>query len=151
MNSYIGYTPPEPTPNTRGAFNNALASAQASADQRYNLKGFDKAGMSRGKGQGAAAGAQAANTLARGVAEAYQIPNQDAVSDARNTLGYQQSMEQGGLQASSIAMQNTYANALAALQRQQNAVDFQGKALDGLFGGIPGGGPMKNLDSFLGF
>jgi hypothetical protein len=151
MNSYIDFKPPQPSSNTQGAFNNALASAQADADPRYNMKGFDRAGMSRGKGQAAAAGAQAANTLAKGVAAAYQIPTQDAVADARNTLAYQQSMEQGGLQASSIAMQNTYANALAALQRQQNAVDFQGKALDGLFGGIPGGGPMKNLDSFLGF
>lgn len=151
MNSYVGYEAPRPTPNTQGAFNNALASAQASADQRYNLKRFDRPGMSRGKGQAAAAGAEAAATLAQGVAEAYRIPMQDAAADAKNKLAYQQAVEQGGLNASSIAMQHNYNNALAALQRQQEAVDFKGRALDGLFGGIPGGGPMKSLDSFLGF
>lgn len=138
---------PQDVPNTQGAFNNAMASAQAQADPRFNIKNYDRPGVSRGKGQANLAATQGANALAQGVANAYAIPAQDATTNAQNALNYQQAAEQFGLGSSAIGMQNDYANALASLQRQQQAMNFQGQALNGLLGGAG----SFNLDSFLGF
>lgn len=138
---------PQAVPNTQGAFNNALASAQAQADPRFHVKNYDRSGVSRGKGQAHLASVQGANALAQGIADAYAIPAQDATTNAQNTLNYQQAAEQFGLGSSAIGMQNDYANALASLQRQQQAMNFQGQALNGLLGGAG----SFNLDSFLGF
>ena len=154
----VNATPPKMTPKTQAAFDNAMAKAQASADPRFNMKQMDRSGISRGQGTRAQAGIQAAQSLADGVSQAYQIPAQDAVTDAGNNLQYQQSTENFGLGAGSIGMQNDYANALAALQRQQNSMNFQGNVLSGLMGSmgnIGGGGQSGNisgwLDNFLGY
>lgn len=137
---------PQPIPQTTGAFNNAFAQAQASADPRFNMKAYDRAGISRGKGTKAQADIQGQQALADGMAQAYQIPMQDAVTNANNTLNYEQMQETYGQQLTGLAAQNDYANALAALQRQQNAMNFQSGALGGLLGGNSGW-----LDSFLGY
>lgn len=129
---------------TGGAFNNALAAAQASADQRFNAKEYDRPGVSRGLGTGSQAGIKAAQSLADGVADAYQIPMQDAARDAGTDLAFQQQREQLGLGASGLAMQADYANALAALERQRQAQQFQGNVLGGLMQGAW-------LDNFLGY
>jgi hypothetical protein len=118
---------PQQVPNTQGMFNTALANAQAAADPRFNMKAMDRNGVSRGKGTMATAGIQAAQNLADGIAQAYRVPAQDA-----STI-------------SSIAQQNDYANAMAALQRNQNVLNFQGNALGGLLGSI---GNTSNLGSF---
>ena len=133
-NTLTSVQPPAPVPNTQGAFNTALAKAQASADPRFNMKAMDRNGVSRGQGTLATAGIQAAQSLADGVAEAYKIPARDAAADANNALQYQANQEAFGQGVSNIAMQNDYANALAALQRTQNALSFQGNALGGLLG-----------------
>lgn len=125
---------PQATPNTQGAFNTALAQAQAAADPRFNMKALDRSGVSRGRGTAGIAGIQAAQNLADGIAKAYQIPAQDAITDANNTLQYQTNQENFGQGVSNIAMQNDYANALAALQRTQGIMQFQGNALGGLLG-----------------
>ena len=136
---------PQQVPNTQGMFNTALANAQASADPRFNMKAMDRNGVSRGKGTMATAGIQAAQNLADGIAQAYQIPAQDAATNANNTLQYQTNQENFGQGISNIAQQNDYANAMAALQRQQNVLNFQGNALGGLLGSI---GNSSNLGSF---
>jgi hypothetical protein len=136
---------PQKVPNTQGLFNTALAQAQASADPRFNMKAMDRNGVSRGSGTLATAGIQAAQNLADGIAKAYQIPAQDAATNANNTLQYQTNQENFGQGASSIAMQNDYANALAALQRNQGILQFQGNALGGLLGSV---GNSSNLGSF---
>lgn len=126
---------PQPTPNTRGAFNTAVAEAWSSADPRFNMKALDRPGVSRGTGTRATAGVQAAENLANGIARAYQTAAQDATTDANNTLQYEANNESFGQGASAIAMQNDYANALASLQRAQSALQFQGNVLGGLLGG----------------
>lgn len=136
---------PQQVPNTQGMFNTAMANAQASADPRFNMKAMDRNGVSRGKGTMATAGIQAAQNLADGIAQAYQIPAQDASTNANNTLQYQTNQENFGQGISNIAMQNDYANAMAALQRNQNVLNFQGNALGGLLGSI---GNSSNLGSF---
>jgi hypothetical protein len=137
--------PPQAVPNTQGYFNTALAQAQASADPRFNQKATDRSGVSRGAGTLAVAGIQGAQNLAEGIAQAYQIPAQDAATNANNTLQYQTNQENFGQGISGIAMQNDYANALAALQRSQNVTGFQGNALGGLLGSV---GNSSNLGSF---
>lgn len=124
---------------TRAAFNQQLAQAHASADPRFNMKPMDRAGFSRGAGQNAMAGIAAAQNLADGVSKAYAGQLQDAQLNSSTTLGNQQAGEAIGLSMSGIGQQQAYANALAALQRQQQ----QQGVLSGLLGG--------NLDSFLGF
>ena len=136
---------PQQVPNTQGMFNTAMANAQASADPRFNEKAMDRNGVSRGRGTMATAGIQAAQNLADGIAQAYQIPAQDASTNANNTLQYQTNQENFGQGISSIAQQNDYANAMAALQRNQNVLNFQGNALGGLLGSI---GNSSNLGSF---
>jgi hypothetical protein len=136
---------PQQVPNTQGMFNTALANAQAAADPRFNMKAMDRNGVSRGKGTMATAGIQAAQNLADGIAQAYRVPAQDASTNANNTLQYQTNQENFGQGISSIAQQNDYANAMAALQRNQNVLNFQGNALGGLLGSI---GNTSNLGSF---
>lgn len=138
---------PVATPNTQGAFNTAIAQAQAAADPRFNMKSMDRNGVSRGRGTLGIAGIQAAQSLADGIAKAYQIPATDALTDADNALQYQASRENFGQGISNIAMQNDYANALAALQRTQNVMQFQGNALGGLLGSVGNiGGSFGNYN-----
>ena len=136
---------PQVVPHTQGVFNTAFANAQAAADPRFNMKAMDRNGVSRGKGTLATAGIQAAQSLADGIAQAYSQQSQDAATNANNTLQYQTNQENFGQGASSIAMQNDYANALAALQRNQNVLQYQGNALGGLLGSV---GNSSNLGSF---
>ena len=128
-----GYTPEQ----TRAAFNQQLAQAHAQADPRFNMKPMDRAGFSRGAGQNAMAGIASAQNLAEGIAKAYSGQLQDAQFNAG--LGNQSAAESLGLAMGGIAQQQQYANALAALQRQQQ----QRGLLSGLLGG--------NIDNFLGF
>lgn len=143
MNYNVATYPQAPlaTPNTQGAFNNAVAKAQASSDQRFNMKQYDRPGVSRSAGTRAMAGIQGANSLAQGLVDAYQIPATDAATNADNDLQYQRAREQYGLGISGIASQNDYANALSALQRQQDLMNYPGTALGGLLN--------SNLVSYL--
>lgn len=153
MYTNINTTPPSQVPHTQSAFNTAVAKAQASADPRFNMKEYDRAGVSRSRGTQAQAGIKAAQSLADGIADAYAIPATDAAANANNMLQYQQGMENYGLGAGSIAMQDQYSAALNALQRQQAAMQFQGGALGGLLGAVgkAGGGVGGWLDNFLGY
>lgn len=137
---------PKPVPNTQGMFNTAMANAQASADPRFHMKAMDRNGVSRGQGTLATAGIQAAQSLADGIAQAYQIPAQDAATNANTTLQYQTNQENFGQGTSNIAMQNDYANALAALQRNQNVLQYQGNALGGLLGNVGNLGSFGNYN-----
>ena len=152
---YTNLQKPQPTPRTQAAINTGIAKAQAEADTRFQQKEYDRNGISRGRGTQAMAGIKSAQALSDGLARAYQVPMQDAVADAGNNLQYETQRENYGLGISGIAQQNDYANALAALQRQQAALNFTGNALGGLLGSIGnigGGGNKGNwLDSFLGY
>lgn len=117
---------------TRAAFNQNLAQAHASADQRYNMKPLDRPGLSRGGAQNAMAGISAAQNLAQGVAQAYSGALQDAAGNASVGLGNQSAAEGLGLGLGGIAQQQSYANALAALQRQQQTQNLLSGLLSGL-------------------
>lgn len=132
-----GYTPRQ----TQAAFNTSIAEAHQKSDQRYNAKPLDRAGTSRGAGQNYMAGISASQNLADGIAAAYSQSVDDQARNASIDLANAQSQESAGLDYSAIAQQNNYANALAALQRQQNMTS--GNALGGLLGG--------GLTQFLGY
>jgi hypothetical protein len=151
MNYYVdspyaaGYTQRQ----TGAQFNQNLAQAHANADPRFNTKPLDRAGMSRGMGQQHMAGIASAQQLAEGVAKAYTGQAQDAATNAGIATGNAQAAEGLGLGMNAIAQQQQYANALAALQRQQNAMNMNQNVLGGLLG--DGGSSSNWLDNLLGF
>ena len=103
---------PQPTPLTTD-----LANAHASGDFRFQMKNFDRAGMSRGAGQAQQAGIQAAKGLADGIANAYTRQATDASAYAQNALQADQGQEQFSQALGALQQQNAYANAMAAIQR----------------------------------
>lgn len=135
----FGYTPQQ----MQGAFNQNMAQAHAEADPRFSMKPLDRAGMSRGAGQQQLAGVASAQRLAEGIAKAYGQQAEDQAANAGLASGNAAAVEGAGLDVSALAQQRRYADALAALQRQQAAMNMQQNALGGLLGG--------NLNSFLGF
>ena len=135
-----GLTPQQ----TRGAFNNAMAQAQASADMRFNMKPLDRAGVSRGGAQRLNAGISSATNLADGIRQAYSIPASDAAFNANIGLANASAQEGTGLGVSQLDQQSRYASALEALQRQQALTRYRGQALGGLLGG-------DWLSGFLGY
>lgn len=139
-----GFTPRQ----TNAAFNQDMADAHAQADPRYNMKPMDRAGWSRGASQNAMAGISSAQRLAEGVARAYSGRLEDAQANASTDLGNAQAQEQLGLSLAGIDQQQRYQQALAALQRQQDAQQFN----QGILGGLLGGAGGQNwLNGFLGF
>lgn len=105
-----GYSPP-------ALFNNQVANAQASADQRYNQKALDRPGMSRGAGSVYHAGIAGAQAMADGIAAAYSNQADDAVTRATGGLAAEQGQEQYAQALGALQQQNAYANAMSGLQR----------------------------------
>lgn len=119
---------------TRGAANNAAATAEAAGNQRLQMKQYDRAGLSRGKGQKARAAASAATNYAQGMMAAEQQPLQDAASNANLDLNYMASQNQQGLALSRALEQQRHNEFMARLQRQSNATGYLGGLLSGLIG-----------------
>lgn len=115
--------PPAATPSASG-----MARATASADPRMNLKPYDRAGVSRGRGQMHQAGILAAQNYQQGMADVFnqQLQRQAANADAQLQMGIGQ--EQYGQALGALNSQAVYAQQMANLQRQG--------ALLGLLGGI---------------
>lgn len=121
---------------TQGAYNYQRAQASAVADPRMNMKAYDKAGMSRGKGQQQYAAASAANAYAGQAADAENIPLQDAASNANLNLQYAASQDQTALQLARLQEQMRQQQALAALQQQANAAGYTGGLMSNLLTGL---------------
>lgn len=100
-----------------GAFNNAMAQALASGDPRYQMKRYDRAGMSRGGAQANQAGIQGAQDLSQGIAAAYTQNIDDSQYNATANLESQLSREQFGQALGGLQQQQAYAQQMAALQR----------------------------------
>lgn len=133
MNNQVNFPTQEDNPLQRRAFmNNQLASAYASGDPLYNLKQYDRPGISRGKGTMAQAGIDASRSLAQGIADAYTAGNQYAVSQADRNLEQQVQDEQFGQQAAALQQQRNYAQAMARM----NARNQQLGMVTGLLGGL---------------
>lgn len=109
---------PLPTPPSMAPSASGMARAYASADPRFNMKQYDRAGISRGRGQTAKAGIDAAQGFSQGIADVYdnQLKQQAANADAM--LQLQQGQEQYSQALGGLQSQATYADQMAALQRQ---------------------------------
>lgn len=131
-NKPIGFTDQQ----TQGAYNYQRAQASSAADPRMNMKAYDKAGMSRGKGQQQYAAAAAANAYADQASAAENIPLQDAASNANLNLQYAASQDQTALQLARVQEQMRQQQALAALQQQANAAGYTGGLMGNLLTGL---------------
>lgn len=129
---------------TDAAYNTQSAQAISASDPRMNMKGYDKAGMSRGKGQQAYAANSAANAYAQQMASAEAIPLQDASANANVNLQHQASEDQYGLQLARLQEQMRQQQALAALQQQANATGFAGGMIRDITGSL-GNGLLSGL------
>jgi uncharacterized protein YbjQ (UPF0145 family) len=121
-----GLTPGQQT----GAFNNAMARAMASGDQRYQMKRYDKAGFSRGGAQANQAGIQGAQDMSQGIADAYQQSLDDQHANAMRDLQSQTSQEQYAQALGGLQQQQAYAQQMAMLQRQQAVMGLLQGLLD---------------------
>ena len=116
----------------KAALNNNLAQAYAQGDPRAAMKQYDRGGMSRGAGQMAQAGSDAAQRMAQGVADAYSQDTQVGAANAANEFTNQQAQQQFALQQAALQQQDAYAQAMANLQRRQQSMNF----VSGLLGGL---------------
>ena len=106
-------SPPPATPNASG-----MARAYASADPRFNMKKYDRAGVSRGRGQAAQAGINAAQNFSQGIADVYDNQLRQQTVNADTMLQLQQGREGYAQALGGLQSQATYADQMAALQRQ---------------------------------
>lgn len=142
----LGFDPQQ----TNAAYKFQRAQADAVADPRLNMKGFDKAGFSRGKGQQGYAAAGAANAYADQMAQAQNIPLQDASVNANLGLQQAASQDQMGLALARLQEQANQQQAMANLQRQANASGFAGGMFRNLIGSIGGGSSGGLLSGLMG-
>lgn len=117
---------------TASAFNNNYAKALASGDPRFNVKQYDRGGLSRGGTQWGQAGIDASQKLAEGIANAYSQKAADASYNANVNLQGQQGQEAYAQNLAALQQQQANANAMAALQRQQAQQSFVSQLLSGL-------------------
>jgi hypothetical protein len=136
------WSPPKPAgftqQQTDATQNYQRAQAQAVADPRMNMKAYDKAGLSRGKGQQQYAASAAANAYANAASAAESAPLQDAASSANLGLQYAASQDQMGLQLAQLQEQMRQQQALAALQQQANGMGFVGGSVRNILSGLMG-------------
>lgn len=133
MNNQVQFPTQAPSELTRRAFlNNQLANAYASGDPRYNMKQYDRPGLSRGAGQMSQAGVDASRSLAEGIAGAYSSSNQYAASQANRNLEQEVLDEQFGQQAAALQQQRNYAQQMARLNSRQQQLGI----VNGLLGGL---------------
>lgn len=105
--------PPPAAPSASG-----MARAYASADPRFNMKQRDRAGVSRGRGAGAQAGIDAAQNFSQGIARVYDDQLKQQSANADSMLQLQRGQEEYGQALGGLQSQATYADQMAALQRQ---------------------------------
>lgn len=116
----------------RSVFNNSYAKALAEGDPNYNVKKYDRGGVSRGGGQWQQAGIDAARKMADGIAQAYSQDTQTSAYNAQNQLAGQTAQQQYALQLGALQQQDAYAQAMANLQRRQQTMNLATTLLGGL-------------------
>jgi hypothetical protein len=123
-----GFTPQ----TTQAVFNNNYANAMAAGDPRFNVKQYDRGGISRGGTQWGQAGIDGSQKLADGIANAYAQKASDATANAGAQLQGDQSQAAYAQQLAGMQQQQQNNNAMMALQRQQQQMSFVNSLLGGL-------------------
>lgn len=106
---------------TQDSMNNTLAQGYANADQRFQTKKLDRAGLSRGKGQNYMAGAEGVQQMQKAAGAAAEVDASDQQQNDQMRSDYQRSSE--------MEAQN---NTMIQHQMQQNswAQGFAEKSLN---------------------
>lgn len=136
MQNSITVNQPTPTgfkpQTTQAVFNNNYANAMAAGDPRFNVKQYDRGGISRGGSQWGQAGIDGSRKLADGIAEAYSQKAADSASNASTQLQGDQAQAAYAQQLAGMQQQQQNNNAMLALQRQQQQMNFVNSLLGGL-------------------
>jgi hypothetical protein len=83
---------------TEAAAGNVLAQGYANADERYQTKQLDRAGVSRGKGQQFIAGQQGVQEMSKAAQQAADIRSQDQQANEKIRTDYESMREKEALQ-----------------------------------------------------
>jgi len=86
---------------TEDAVNNVMAQGFQHADQRYQTKQLDRAGLSRGRGQQFIAGQEGAQAMSKAAEGAAQIRTEDQLANSKMRSDYEKARE---LEAQNLAM-----------------------------------------------
>lgn len=86
---------------TEDAVNNVMAQGYQQADQRYQTKQLDRAGLSRGKGQQFISGQEGAQAMSKAAEGAAQIRTEDQLANSKMRSDYEKARE---LEAQNLAM-----------------------------------------------
>lgn len=105
---------------------NDLANAQASADPRFNMKQYDRPGLSRAGGARAQAGIDAGQNLVKGISQAYGNYQNNQTNAANTALQYASGQEQFGQALNGLAQQNAYQQAMNRMSNLQSGVGILG-------------------------
>jgi len=129
MNKVSINQPLPPLPAGRAQFNNKMAQALASGDERFNIKQYDRPGFSRGAGLWNQAGIESAKNLAEGIADAYSTDLQNRQANALTGLQNASARASQAQSLGALQQQNKYANQMAALQAQNQMLSLLGGLL----------------------
>jgi hypothetical protein len=117
---------PLPTPPAANPSASGMARAVAMADPRQNMKPYDRAGMSRGRGQMHQAGIQAAQNYQQGMSQVFDDALQRQAANASAMQGLQIGQEQYGQALGALQAQAVYSQQMANLQRQGALIGLLG-------------------------
>ena len=112
------------TETTEASVNNTLARGQQAADERYQVKQMDRAGVSRGKGQRTAAQIQSAKEMASAANEAAETRANDQLTNAQMRADYEKARESEGLAIAGAQFGMNFAGMQARLAQQRAALEL---------------------------
>jgi hypothetical protein len=124
----VNQAPPKVT-GQQSVFNNDMAKAYASGDPRFNVKQYDRPGMSRAGAQWNQAGIDAANNMSSGIASAYGNLLQNNANAANTALQGAAGREKFGQALNGLTQQAAYQQAMSNLTRQQQGIGLLGMLL----------------------
>ncbi len=110
--------------DTEDSVNNTLAAGMQAGDKRYQVKQMDRAGVSRGKGQQAAASVQSAKEMAAAANQAAETRAQDQKTNSQMRADYEKARESEALAIAGAQFGINYGQMQAQLAMQQSAMNL---------------------------
>jgi hypothetical protein len=110
--------------DTEDSVNNTLAGGVQAADQRFQVKQMDRAGVSRGKGQQAAAEVQSSKEMAAAANQAAETRAGDQKTNAQMRADYEKAREAEALAIAGSQFNINYGGMQAQLAMQQSAMNL---------------------------
>jgi ABC-type uncharacterized transport system involved in gliding motility auxiliary subunit len=110
---------------TEDAVNNVMAKGHQQADQRYQMKQLDKAGISRGKGQRFIGGQEAVQAYGQAANQAAEMRSQDQLANSKMRSDYERATELEAQNYSMVQHQLSQADWSRHFARQSAAAQLQ--------------------------